>query len=268
MLQPHKSRYWLNTTEKDEAVFKLQVEEVCTTYAVAAERLEGEGIHTVCVDEKTSIQAREPAAPTKPPQPGQVERREANYIRHGTQGLIASFEVATGTVIAGTVQPTRDETDFAGHIRQTIATDPEAGWVFVADNLTTHCSASLVLMVAVLCGLPVDELGTKGKSGVLMSVATRKAFLTDPSHRIRFVYTPKHASWLNQVEIWFSVLSRKLIRRGEFRSIQDLKEQIVRFISYYNETMAHPYRWTYTGRTLNVGKQRKRGSHGRWIQPR
>jgi hypothetical protein len=243
------------------------VREVCETYREAPARLENEGIHTICVDEKTGIQALEPKAPTKAMCPGQEERREQEYRRHGTQTLTANFEVATGEIIAPTVQPTRDEKDFAAHIEQTIATDPKAGWVFVADNLTTHCSMTLVLLVAGLCGIAEGTLGKKGKSGVLKSVKTRKAFLTDMRHRIRFVYVPKHSSWLNQVEIWFSVLQRKKIRRGVFRSIGDLKNQILAFITYYNDTMAHPYKWTYSGRPLNVGKRRKRGSHGKWIKP-
>jgi len=171
-------------------------------------------------------------------------------------------------VIVPTVKQTRDESDFAEHIKRTVETDPKAGWIFLGDNLTTHCSMSLVLLVAAMCGIPVEELGKKGKRGVLKSVATRREFLKDKSHRIRFVYTPKHTSWLNQVEIWFSVLSRKLIRRGVFRSVQDLKEQILNFITYYNKTMAHPYKWTYTGRPLNVGNERKNRSRGRWIRPK
>ena len=225
---------------------------MCETDRAAPKRLEKEGIHTVCVDEKTSIQALEPKAPTKPMRPGLIERREVEYIRHGTQTLIGNFEVATGRVIAPTVQKTRGEADFATHIERTIATDPEAGWIFVADNLTTHGSATLVLLVAVLCGIPAESLGAKGKDGVLKSVATRKVFLTDAGHRVRFVYVPKHTSWLNQVEIWFSVLSRRVIRRGAFRSTADLRDRILKFIDYFNDTMAKPYKWTYAGRPLNV----------------
>lgn len=234
------------------AAFNRQVRDVCETYRAAPKRLEIEGIHTVCVDEKTSIQALEPLAPTKPMRPGQIERREVEYTRHGTQVLIGNFEVATGKVIAPTVQQTRGEKDFATHIKQTVATDPKAGWIFVADNLTTHCSATLVLLIAGLCGIPADTLGVKEKRGVLKSVATRKAFLIDASHRVRFVYVPKHTSWLNQIEIWFSILSRRAIRRGVFRSTADLRERILKFIDYYNDTMAKPFKWTYAGRPLNV----------------
>jgi hypothetical protein len=234
------------------AAFEQHVREVCEIYRAAPKRLGTEGIHTVCVDEKTGIQALEPNAPTKPMRPGQVERREFEYTRHGTQTLIGNFEVATGQLIAPTVQKTRGEVDFATHIAQTIATDPSAGWIFVADNLTTHCSATLVLLIAGFCGIPTDALGAKGKSGVLKSVATRRQFLVDTSHRARFVYVPKHTSWLNQIEIWFGVLSRRVIRRGVFRSMDDLRDRILKFIDYYNDTMAKPYKWTYAGRPLNV----------------
>lgn len=251
-MQPHKSRYWLNSDAKDTDAFRQQVVTVCECYQAAPARLKDEGIHTVCVDEKTGIQARERIAPTRPMRPGQVEKQEFEYVRHGTQTLIGNFEVATGRVIAPTVQATRDEGDFARHIEQTIATDPAGGWIFVADNLTTHCSATLVLLVAGLCGIPAESLGTKNKSGVLRSVATRKAFLRDVSHRVRFVYVPKHTSWLNQVEIWFSILARRVIRRGSFQSTDDLRDRLLRFIDYFNETMAKPFKWTYAGRPLNV----------------
>jgi hypothetical protein len=200
----------------------------------------------------TGVQAKERVAPTKPMRPGQVEKVEFEYQRHGTPCRIGNFEVATGQVVAPTVQATRGEKDFADHIERAVGTDPEAGWIFVADNLTTHCSATLVLWVASLCGVAAESLGTKGKSGVLKSVATRKAFLAEASHRVRFVYVPKHTSWRNQVELWFRVLSRRVLRRGNFRSVADLREKILAYIAYYNRTRAKPYKWTYTGRPLNV----------------
>jgi hypothetical protein len=249
-LQPHRSRYWLNSKDKDTPAFQRQVEEVCDTYAKAPERLKNEGIHTVCVDEKTGMQALERAAETKPMMVGEVEKREHEYIRHGTQCLTANFEVATGRVIAPTVEATRTEEQFAAHIERTIATDPQAGWIFVLDNLTTHVSEALVLLIATLLGISRSTLGVKGKSGVLKSVSSRRAFLTDANHRIRFVYTPKHTSWLNQVEIWFSGLSRGLLQRGNFRSVVDLREQVLRFVDYHNRLCAKPYRWTYTGRLV------------------
>jgi hypothetical protein len=210
-----------------------------------------EGTHTVSTDEMTGIQALERIAPTKRLQPGRPERREFEYKRNGTQCLMGNFEVATGQVISPTVQPTRTEEDFLQHIARTVATDATAGWVFVCDNLTTHCSESLVLYVAEQCGIE-EDLGKKGKRGVLQSVATRKAYLQDPSHRIRFVYVPKHTSWLNQIEIWFSILVRRVIKRGNFSSAADLRDKILAFIDYFNRTMAKPFKWTFTGRPLNV----------------
>lgn len=196
------------------------------------------------------MQALERNAPTRPMKPGLPEAREFEYQRHGTQCLTANFEVATGQVIAPTVADTRTEEDFATHIEQTVKTDQRAGWIFVADNLTTHCSATLVLLVATYLGIPHELLGRKEKWGILKSVATRKAFLSDPTHRIRFVYTPKHTSWLNQVEIWFSTLARRLLRRGNFRSKDDLKEKVLDYIGYHNRLRAKPYKWTYKGKPL------------------
>jgi DDE superfamily endonuclease len=251
VLQPHRSRYWLNAQPEDPVAFERQVVEVCACYRAAPALLEHEGVHTVSTDEMTGIQALERIAPTKPMQPGRPERREFEYQRHGTQCLIGNFEVATGEVLSPTVQQTRTEQDFAEHIARTVATDAQAGWVFVVDNLTIHCSESLVRYVAGACGVE-DDLGKKGKRGVLKSVATRKAFLTDKGHRVRFVYVPKHTSWLNQIEIWFSILVRRVIRRGNFTSVADLRAKVLAFIEYFNRTLAKPFKWTFTGRPLNV----------------
>ncbi|HEY4385109.1 MAG TPA: transposase [Ktedonobacteraceae bacterium] len=115
------------------------------------------------------------------------------------------------------------------------------------DNLDTHRSEALVRWIAELEGIEQEMLGIKGKKGILRSMASRAAFLHDSTHRVVFYYTPKHASWMNQVEIWLSILVRKLLKRGNFTSLDDLRDQILAFINYYNRTMAKPIKWTYTG---------------------
>jgi transposase len=204
--------------------------------------------HTVSVDEKTGIQALERAAPDLPMQPGRCTKREYEYIRHGTLCLIASLCVVSGKVFPW-MNETRTEEDFAFFIWMLLATDPHANWIFVADNLNTHCSESLVRLVAEWCGI-TDDLGEKGKSGVVKSMESRAVFLTDTTHRIRFVYTPKHCSWLNQIEIWFGILCRRLLNRSSFRSLEEMRERVLSFIEYFNETLAKPFRWTFTGTPL------------------
>jgi transposase len=228
----------------------VEVKVVCDFYAQAREA-HRRGAHWVSTDEMTGIQALERKHPTRPMRPGQVELREFEYLRHGTQALIANFEVATGAVISPSIGPTRTEEDFAAHIAKTVATDPEAEWVFLTDQLNIHKSEALVRLVATLCRIET-ELGIKEKTGILQSMASRAAFLQDATHRIRFLYTPKHSSWLNQVEIWFSILVRRLLKRASFRSTEELRERILAFIDYFNRTMAKPFKWTYTGRALTI----------------
>ena len=258
-LKPHHSRYWCNTTEKDPVLFEQQVKVVCQTYLEAGERHRQSGTHTVCVDEMTSLQANERCDKTKPPLPGQTAKEEFNYIRHGTVCLTANWDVVAGQLIAPTLSETRDNHDFAQHIEQTIATDPAASWVIVVDNLNTHCGEPLVRTIATQLGIDQSTLGATKKEGVLMNMETRRAFLSDPTHRIRFVYMPKHSSWLNQIEIIFGVISRRVMRHGNFTSKGELIEKLRRFMTYFNQTIARPMNWTYTGRpTRNTPNQRPR----------
>lgn len=205
---------------------------------------------TFSVDEMTGIQALERKAPDQPMKPGQCVRMEFEYIRHGTQALIASFNVATGRIDQANVGDTRTEQDLDAHIRSLLARHPNATKVhFVMDCLNTHQSEAMVRLVAELEAEPI-ELGVKGKSGILQSMNTRREFLTQSSHRIVFHFTPKHCSWLNQIEIWFSILVRKLLRRSSFTSQAELKAKILAFVDYFNRTMAKPFKWTYKGKPL------------------
>ena len=194
-LKPHLSRYWLNTKEKDPDVFRQQVELVCETYLQAPQRFSLENTRTISVDEMTGIQALERIAPTLPMRPGDVDRIEFEYKRHGTLCLIGNWDVVLGRMIAPTIGHTRTEFDFAWHIHDTIAIDPHAKWKFVLDNLNVHCSESLVRLVANIEGIPKSELGKKGRSGILKSVATRREFLSDASHRVSFVYMLRAELW-------------------------------------------------------------------------
>ena len=205
-------------------------------------------MHVVSTDELTNIQALERKAPTKPMRPGLVERREFEYIRHGTQSAIVDFDVGTGHVTQVSLGPSRKEDDFVAHIARSVASDPEAGWIFVVDQLNIHQSMGLVELIARECGLSASVAAANAQ-GHFKTMVSRKMFLNDATHRIHFVYTPTHTSWLNQIEIWFSILVRRVIKRGNFRSIEDLCARIRAFVAYFNQT-AKPFKWTYTGRPL------------------
>jgi transposase len=215
--------------------------------------LAAKGERVVSTDELTGVQALERKHPDLPHKPGKVERREFEYIRHGTSTFIVSRDVVSGRIIAPSCGERRTETDFLAHLQGVVATDPRAErWHFVVDNLNIHRSEALVRWVAAESDLAdnIEELGKKGKRGILRNLESRTAFLSDPTHRIVFHYTPKHCSWLNQIEIWFSILIRKLLKRGSFTSVEELKAKVLRFIDYYNRTMAKPFKWTYQGKPL------------------
>jgi len=249
-LKPHQIRYWL-TPPADEPEREAKIIDVCEVYREAPTRA-ARGERTVSTDEMTGVQALERAAPGLPLAPGQVERREFEYIRHGTCCFTINFDVASGQVIAPSCGPTRTEIDFVAHVRSTVESDPSATrWHFVTDNLNTHCSESLVRYVAEVSGV-TDDLGKKEHHGILRSMASRAGFLRDPSHPIVFHYTPKHSSWLNQVEIWLGILVRKVLRRGSFCSVEELEARVLAFIDYFNRTMAKPFKWTYQGKPLRV----------------
>jgi len=248
-LKPHRIRYWL--TPPPDPLRETRTQDVCQTYAQASERAE-RGERTLSTDEMTGVQALQRKYSGLPMQLGKIACREHEYIRHGTLAFIVNFDVVTGQVQTPSCGPTRTEADFTAHIVRTVEVDPQVTrWHFVVDNLNIHQSVSLVLLAATRDGITAD-LGEVGKRGILQSMQTRAAFLSDPSHSLVFHYTPRHSSWLNQIEIWFSILARKLLKRASFCSVEDLEAQVRAFIVYYNATMAKAFQWTYKGKPLTI----------------
>jgi hypothetical protein len=239
------------TPPSDDEHLDDKVAAVCTVYRQAPTRA-AQGERTITTDELTGVQALERKYPDLPVQPGQVRRREYEYIRHGTSSFLISRDVVSGQIVAPSCGPTRTEADFLSHIQGVVASDQSARrWRFVLDNLNIHQSESLVRWVAAESDVD-EDLGEKGKAGILHTQQSRAAFLSDERHRIVLQYTPKHSSWLNQVEIWLSILTRKLIKRGSFNSVADLQQKVLAFIEYYNRTMAKPFKWTYQGKPLTA----------------
>jgi transposase len=248
-LQPHRSRYWLKSHDED---FEAKTLDVCQLYLDSFRLFEKNEL-VVSVDEKTGIQALERLHATLRGCPGQIERREFEYRRHGTRCLIASLLVPTGQIM-GSVTAHRGRWDFVRHIRDVVAKNPQIKkFHWVMDNLNTHWTLELCRYLAVDSGC-----WTKGQEKSLRTGKERRAFLTAGCGRHVVHFTPKHGSWLNQIEIWFSVLSRRVLRRGDFSSQADLTKKILDYIAYYNTHFAHPYEWTYTGKPGASGAGRMR----------
>lgn len=212
-LKPHRCEYWKRSTDPD---FDAKMRPIIDLYLNPP----ADG-PVWCADEKTSIQALERRFPDLPlRRPGELIKREAEYIRHGTRSLTAGFEVATGKLL-GLVTPNRPAAVFIEFIDLVHAHVPEGQVIhMVADNLNTH----------------------KGQE-------VRDWQAAHPG-RLQMHYLPFYASWLNQIEMWFATLVKRLLRRGDFPSADELAAQIHAFIDTHNRCFAHPYRWTYTGEPM------------------
>ena len=242
-LKPHKSIYWLNSHDPD---FDSKARSICRLYLDAPRLLREEGRLVLSSDEKTGMQILRRLHPTQPAQPGKPEKREFEYERLGTRVLLTTFCVPTGKVVWDLGQ-TRTSTDWAEHLKHVYGQLPDMRqYHWVVDNLNTHWSLEVCLLVATWCGIKVSEKELK-------TGAQRKAFLSAADHDHMFHFTPTHGSWLNQVELFFSVVVRKFLKRGDFESAAEFETRIEQWLQWYNQEHAHPYRWTYMGQPLQRG---------------
>lgn len=216
-IKPHKWCYWLNSPDPG---FETKMLHIVKLYLHPPE----EAV-LLCLDEKTAIQALEQKYADLPMQPGKPCRREHSYIRHGTKDLLAAFEVSTGTVYGqlhdGRLSPYWEL--FLGDLVARYSKNQKMH--LIQDNFSTHSTPGLCRLIAELCEVPLPKLKTQKE---------RRRWLMSEDKRMVFHYLPTHASWLNQIEIWFSTLSKRFLKRSSFRSLQELKEKIMQFIQYYN----------------------------------
>lgn len=248
-IRPHRTKYWLFSRDKKDPQFDERVALICAAYLDASALYTQHGVHTICLDEMTGIQALERIAPDLAVAPSLIARLEYEYKRHGTIGLFGNLHVASGQIWCPMLRETRTEEDMLENVDNIISQDASAKFRLILDNLNTHASESMVRYIAHAIG-DAQDLGKKGVRGILKSIATRTSFLTDASHRIQILFTPRHCSWLNQIEMWFGTLRRKVTKLMSFNSVAQLSQRIISFIQYYNQSLAHPYRWTYTGQVL------------------
>ena len=242
-MKPHKSEYWIFPKIEDQEEFVKRIEDICAVYAEAANP--GSKKHVTCSDEKTGIQAISHIK-TEAPKKDRPRRVDPEYKRNGTTCLIAGLDVKTGEISSYSQGDTRDEEDYLKHVQEIVSKHPDHNHIIVCDQLNTHKSASLVEWVANQIKYDGD-LGIKGKEGILFSMKSRMEFLENKTHRIRFQFTPKHCSWMNQIENWFGFLQRRVIKSGNFDSVNILESKIGCFIGYYNDFLASPRNWKFTG---------------------
>ena len=175
-----------------------KIESICALYLEAAQ-LTGADTEVYSTDEMTGVQALEHKYADKLVRLGSPALHEFEYIRHGTTSLIAFLRIADGSIHAPYLNDTRNEEDFCNAVQQLVAEDPDKKYRIICDGLNTHKSEGLVRLVVRECDIS-EDIGVKGKSGVLKSMKSREEFLMDTEHRSRFVYTPKPSSWVNQIE--------------------------------------------------------------------
>jgi len=214
--KPHRTDYWM-MTDYTQPEFEERLRDVCGLYVDPPAN-----VLVVSIDEKTGIQAKAPTKPDAPPAPGKPARREHEYTRNGTQCLFACLNVQEGDVI-GMPSKTRNRFDLI--------------------RFLDRCDEEIPVVEGQRIVAISDNLSTRGTEEV-------QQWLTDHP-RWSFQFTPKHASWLNQVEIFFSILYRRLLKHGIFTTEGDLAEQMLAFIETYNQK-AKPFKWTYTGKVLEA----------------